>query len=255
MKLVRKMCLFNRNPLLQLFSYIMSSKEETKRSHSAMFFNTFRKYRKCSKQSCQPPSKNQWEESDNPIIFVNQESTATLVKETINEGNNFLSSSIFGERKKKFLDWYTKLKGFSLILMKDIVKYCSNTIKETGALTNSTEASLKRNMEKEEYRNVEEVILQNEETTRCKLKQWKFNKFNYLSVGIKGSWFVSHKAIFWSNKLKICKTSTFRELFFPKYLNSKIISADDICVPICLELNEWCWIMKEQTSGNYVVIH
>ena len=55
--------------------------------------------------------------------------------------------------------------------MKDIVKYCSNTIKETGALTNSTEASLKRNMEKEEYRNVEEVILQNEETTKCTLKQ------------------------------------------------------------------------------------
>ena len=32
--------------------------------------------------------------------------------------------------------------------MKDIVKYCDDAIEETGALINSTEASLKQNMEK-----------------------------------------------------------------------------------------------------------
>ena len=64
--------------------------------------------------------------------------------------------------------------------MKDIVKCCDDTIKETGALINSTEASLKRNMSKEEHRNIEEVILQNEETTKHTLKQRKFKKFNYL---------------------------------------------------------------------------
>ena len=64
--------------------------------------------------------------------------------------------------------------------MKDIVKYCDDTIKETGALINSTEASLKQNLEKEEYRNIEEVILQNEETTKNTLKQGKSKKLNYL---------------------------------------------------------------------------
>ena len=64
--------------------------------------------------------------------------------------------------------------------MKDIVKHCYNTIKENGILTNSTEASLKQNIEKEEYKNIEEVILQNKETTKHTVKQQKFKKFNYL---------------------------------------------------------------------------
>ena len=208
----------------------MPSKGETRHSHFATFFNTFRKDGECSKQSSQTPSKRQREENENPIIIVNQASTATLVEETFNEGNNFLSPPMFGERKKElalklnrlkdknaryesheefllqcirpgliprglkleleptignqnqeFLDnWYSKLKDFSLILTKDIVKYCDDTIKETGALINSTEALLKQNMEIEEYRDIEEVILQNEETTKCTLKQQKFKKFNYL---------------------------------------------------------------------------
>ena len=64
--------------------------------------------------------------------------------------------------------------------MKDIVKYCDGTIKETGDLINFTEASSKQNMEKEEYRNVEEVVLQIEEITKRTLKQIKFMKFNKL---------------------------------------------------------------------------
>lgn len=72
------------------------------------------------------------------------------------------------------------MKNFALILMKDIVKYCDGTIKETGDLINSTEASSKQNMEKEEYRNVEEVVLQIEEITKRTLKQIKFKKFNKL---------------------------------------------------------------------------
>ena len=64
--------------------------------------------------------------------------------------------------------------------MKDIVKYYEDTIKETGALIHFTEASLKQNMKKEEYRNIEEVILQNEETTKRTLTQRNFKKLNYL---------------------------------------------------------------------------
>ena len=50
---------------------------------------------------------------------------------------------------------------------------------------NSNEVPLKQNMEKEEYRNIEQVILQNEEKTKCNPKQWKFKKFNYLKYKLK----------------------------------------------------------------------
>ena len=122
----------------------MPSKGETRRSHSVTLFNTFRKDGECSKQSSRPLSKRQREGNENPIILVNRESTATLVEETINEGKDFVSPPMFVERKKEqmalklnrlknkyartknqkqeFLDnWYTKLKDFSLILMKYIV--------------------------------------------------------------------------------------------------------------------------------------
>ena len=56
----------------------------------------------------------------------------------------------------------------------------ATTIKETATLINPTEASFKQNMEKEEYRNIQEVILQNVETTKRILKQRKFERFSYL---------------------------------------------------------------------------
>ena len=63
----------------------MSSKGETRDSHSAMHFNTFRNDRECSKQRSQPPSERQREENENPVILVNQASTVTLVEETMKE--------------------------------------------------------------------------------------------------------------------------------------------------------------------------
>ena len=89
--------------------------------------------------------------------------------------------STIENQNQEFLDnSYTKLKDALLIWMKDIVKHYEDTIKETGALIRSTKASLKRHMEKEEYRNIEELILQNEETTKCTLTQRNFKKLNYL---------------------------------------------------------------------------
>ena len=42
----------------------------------------------------------------------------------------------------------------------------------------------------------------------------------------------------------------FHELFIPKYDNFRIISTGDICLSICLELNEWDWSIKE--NDNYL---
>ena len=64
-------------------------------------------------------------------------------------------------------------------------------------------------------------------------------------VGIKVLWFVNHESTYLSHKPKICETSTFHKLSFPKYGNFKIIGTDDICLSICLELNKWGWTMKE----------
>ena len=44
---------------------------------------------------------------------------------------------------------------------------------------------------------------------------------------------MNHKSISWSHKTKICKASIFHKSFFPKC----DISADDICLSICLKSN------------------
>ena len=45
-----------------------------------------------------------------------------------------------------FLDnWYSKLKQFSLSLMKDIVQFCDKTINATTTEISTTETSLKSN--------------------------------------------------------------------------------------------------------------
>ena len=47
--------------------------------------------------------KSQQEEKENPLILVNQASTATLFEQTIFEGSNFLSPPMPKERKKEWL--------------------------------------------------------------------------------------------------------------------------------------------------------
>ena len=54
-------------------------------------------------------------------------------------------------------------------------------------------------------------------------------------IGIKGSWFVNHNSISWSQEAKIHKTSIVHESFLPRYENFKIISVGDISLSICLE--------------------
>ena len=55
---------------------------------------------------------------------------------------------------------------------------------------------------------------------------------------------MNHESISWSHEPNICKTSIFHELFFPKYDNFTITSANYIC----LELNKWGWTINEQIS-------
>ena len=87
-------------PFFYCSNYIILPKGKIRCSQ---LFNTFRKDGECNKQSSQPFSKPLLEESKNQFILVKQTSTATLVDEKINEGNNFLNPSMFGKRKKEQL--------------------------------------------------------------------------------------------------------------------------------------------------------
>ena len=56
-------------------------------------------------------------------------------------------------------------------------------------------------------------------------------------VGMNNLWFVNHKSIFCSHKLKICKISIFHKSFFLKYDYFKIASTGDLCLSVCLDLD------------------
>ena len=48
--------------------------------------------------------------------------------------------------------------------------------------------------------------------------------------------FMNHKSISWSHQPKISKTSIFHKLFFPKDGNFKIVSTDNICLRVRLNV-------------------
>ena len=68
---------------------------------------------------------------------------------------------------------YSSLQEFSLTLLKVIVKFCEKTIGENARHINSPDATLKQNMEKEEFRNIKETISKNEEKIKRVFKQRK----------------------------------------------------------------------------------
>ena len=71
-----------------------------------------------------------------------------------------------------FVDtWYTKLKSFSLTLMKDIASYCDKTIVQTKQNIRETETDLKSVTAKQEYFQIEETIKTNEAKTKRLLHQ------------------------------------------------------------------------------------
>ena len=82
---------------------------------------------------------------------------------------------------QEFLDtWYSKLKTFSLTLMKDIVAHCDKTIFKTKNNIKDTKAHLKNITKREQYQSIEKTMKNNEASTKHLLQQRKLKKFNYL---------------------------------------------------------------------------
>ena len=86
-----------------------------------------------------------------------------------------------GNYDQEFVDmWCSKLKTFSLTLMKGIVAHCDKTNVKAEDNIKDAETHLKNVTEKEEYQSIEKTIKNNEANTKHLLKQRKLKKFNYL---------------------------------------------------------------------------
>ena len=84
-----------------------------------------------------------------------------------------------GNFDQEFVDnWYTNLKHFSIVLMKQIVAYCNKAEQKPKKQWNRN--NLKAAAEKEDYEEIKNTITSNETATKKLLQQQKFKKFSSL---------------------------------------------------------------------------
>ena len=95
------------------------------------------------------------------------------------KGLELMLERTIGNHDEHFLDnWYSKLKQFSLSLMKEIVQFCDKTIDATTTEISTTETSLKSNTNQEQFKAIQSEIKNNKAAARKILQQRKFKKFN-----------------------------------------------------------------------------
>ena len=86
-----------------------------------------------------------------------------------------------GNYDQEFIDnWYSNLKDFSLILVKQILTYCKKTIEKSQTKKKKIEAYLKQQLKKDDYAEILNIIKVNETVKKQILHQRKFKKFNTL---------------------------------------------------------------------------
>ena len=104
-----------------------------------------------------------------------------IIDGLVPKGLELMLEPTIGNHDQYFLDnWYSKLKQFSLSLMKDIVQFCDKTIDATTTEISTTESSLKSNTNQEQFKAIQSEIKSNEAAARKILQQRKFKKFNTL---------------------------------------------------------------------------
>ena len=93
--------------------------------------------------------------------------TRCIAEEQIPKGLKLELESTIGDFDQEFVDeWYSKLKGFSLKLMKDRTIYCQKTIKSPNLSIKSTEATLRNSTENLEFLNIDKILKINVEATK-----------------------------------------------------------------------------------------
>ena len=79
-----------------------------------------------------------------------------------------------GNHNDEFLNkWHTKLKEFSMNLMKDVIEFCIDTDTETSNEINKIALKLKERTEIQQFKKIEETIVNNNEIRRHNFKQKK----------------------------------------------------------------------------------
>ena len=95
------------------------------------------------------------------------------------KGLELMLEPMIGNHDQRLQDnWYSKLKQFSLSLMKDITQFCDKTIDTTTTEISTTETSLKSNTNQEQFKAIQSEIKNNKAAARKILQQRKFKKFN-----------------------------------------------------------------------------
>ena len=140
-------------------------------------------------------------------LLVNQASTSTITEEPITVNSNYFSPgsnnnnqntdklalklnrlkeqkinwyptftwTYYDNYDQEFINnWYSNLKDFSVILMKNIVKFCGKTIEETAKSINEIQIKLRQNLHKNECDTIQNTIQINKKTTKKTLQQHKF---------------------------------------------------------------------------------
>ena len=86
--------------------------------------------------------------------------TRYITEKLIPEGLKLELEPTIGNFDQEFVDeWYSKLKGFSLIFMKKITTYCERTIESTNASIKNTETTWRNLTENQEFLNIDKISL------------------------------------------------------------------------------------------------
>ena len=99
----------------------------------------------------------------------------------VQKGLEIILEPMIGNHDQNFLDnCYSKIKQYSLSLMKDIVQLCYKTTDAATTEISTTESSLKSNTNQEQFKGIQSEAKNNGSGGRKILQQQKFKKFNTL---------------------------------------------------------------------------
>ena len=112
-------------------------------------------------------------------VFLNR-----LAEKLVPKGSRLELKPTIGNYDQEFVDtWYSKLKSFSLTLVKDIAYYCNKAMAQIKQNVRETGTNLKSVTAKEEYFQIEETTKTNEAKTKRLLHQRKFKEFKSTNQG------------------------------------------------------------------------
>ena len=112
-------------------------------------------------------------------VFLNR-----LAEKLVPKGSRLELKPTIANYDQEFVDtWYSKLKSFSLTLVKDIAYYCNKAMAQIKQNVRETGTNLKSVTAKEEYFQIEETTKTNEAKTKRLLHQRKFKEFKSTNQG------------------------------------------------------------------------